>query len=713
MKKEMLFLIRIMGIVVLFLTICTVSANADYKYNFYDFYEMETILQDLETQSGSLTPDVFSLQIIGYSHLGNPIYAVKFSDNPDQEEDNEPDVVIDGGIHSNEWISSESVINFIQYLFDVYYDDGHADHSEVVNLVNNFEIWLIPMINPDGRIRDDLSGGDPESFWTETTYHDDTEGWRMNLQTVNCPSRPSGSNQGIDLNRNWSRKFWEYSDCTKSVYNGGSALIAPETKVLKQFINNHMVSLLFHQHSAIGALFSNSGEVGLGAYLCDELDSIYEEGGLPSPLLELIILHGGGIYGAAATRSQLINEQADTSTGSFLSSGYCDGSSQNGQYYNWLWYPIDCILAPDVQSRRAIQCVFYEYPIRDVYYGHPSEGKIGQYDPGDASNLFHPSSGDINEWIIGRSVEMNKYFIKQSQYPFSPRYQADMSLKPEAPDTDLAIVGAKISEVGTCLPGCFTFDSDGRDVIDHGIKRITWNVQNNGISLRTINSEITICNHTDDPACSSPTTAVLPRVDVPPETIETFTYDYDFQDLGACKDYSVTLETGEENSYDNDLKAFVFTVTSDGDTDCDGTADGNDNCSETRNGPVAGTCTSGTRGKECRSDEWCAPDYEGICSMLQEDTYPPEGNSIGDACDCEANFDCDADVDAEDVTAFLNDFGRNAYSNPCEAGNQCKGDFSCDGDVDAVDVTKFLEDFGRNAYSNPCPACIEGDWCIY
>ena len=700
MKKEMLFLIRIMGIVVLLLTIYTVSANADYKYNYYDYDEMVTLLEDLEAQSSLLTPDVYSLHTIGYSHLGNPIYAVKFSDNPDQDEADEPDVVIDGGIHSNEWISSESVINFIQYLFDVYYDGGHADHSEVVSLVNNFEIWLIPMINPDGRIRDDLSGGDPESFWTDTTYHDDTEGWRMNLQEVPCPSMPGGTNQGVDLNRNWSFRFLEKWDeasiCTDIRYNGGSPLNTPEAQVLKEFIHNHMVSLLFHQHSAIGALFSNSGEVGLAAYLCDELDAVYEEGGLPSPLLDLIILHGGGDY----TRDP-------------EATNYCDSNAQTGQYYNWLWYPIACPLAPDVFSRRAIQCVFYEYPIRDINYGHPSEGKIGQYALGDASNYFHPSSGDIVDWIIERSIEMNKYFIKQAQYPFSPRNHTDMSLKPEAPVTDLAIVGAKISEVGTGLPGCFTFDSDGRDVIDHGIKRITWNVQNNGTSLRTINSEITICNHTDDPGCSSSTTDVLTRVNVAPETIETFTYDYDFLDLGACKDYSVTLETGEDNGYKNDLKVFVFTVTSDDDTDCDGTADGDDNCAETRNGPVAGTCTSGTRGKACRSDEWCAPDYEGICSMLQEDTYPPEGNSIGNVCDCEANFDCDADVDAADVTTFLDDFGRNSYNDPCETGNQCKGDFSCDGDVDAVDVTKFLEDFGRNAYNNPCPVCIAGDWCIY
>ena len=97
----------------------------------------------------------------------------------------------------------------------------------------------------------------------------------------------------------------------------------------------------------------------------------------------------------------------------------------------------------------------------------------------------------------------------------------------------------------------------------------------------------------------------------------------------------------------------------------------------------------------------------------QEDTYPPQGNGFGDACDCEGNFDCDPDVDAQDVTAFLADFGRSIYNWPCTNVDPCKGDFSCDGDVDATDVTKFLEDFGRSQYNKPCPACVVGNWCTY
>jgi hypothetical protein len=150
------------------------------------------------------------------------------------------------------------------------------------------------------------------------------------------------------------------------------------------------------------------------------------------------------------------------------------------------------------------------------------------------------------------------------------------------------------------------------------------------------------------------------------------------------------------------------------DTDGDGIPDTEDNCPNHRNGPLLGTCTSGpyvVNKKTCLSNEECDPN--GFCSMNQEDTYPPQGNGIGDACDCEADFDCSSYVDAIDVSSFLNDFGRNQYNNPCINEDQCNGDFSCDNNVDAADVIKFLEDFGRSQYSNPCPPCVVGDWCNY
>ena len=129
--------------------------------------------------------------------------------------------------------------------------------------------------------------------------------------------------------------------------------------------------------------------------------------------------------------------------------------------------------------------------------------------------------------------------------------------------------------------------------------------------------------------------------------------------------------------------------------------------------------------KLCIKDTNSSDDLDGDCisddtdnclnhfNPFQEDTYPPQGNGIGDACECEADFDCSGSVDANDVSTFLNDFSRGQYLDPCTNEDPCNGDFSCDGDLDSFDVTKFLEDFGRNTYSNPCPTCVEGDWCVY
>ena len=142
------------------------------------------------------------------------------------------------------------------------------------------------------------------------------------------------------------------------------------------------------------------------------------------------------------------------------------------------------------------------------------------------------------------------------------------------------------------------------------------------------------------------------------------------------------------------------------DGDSDGVGDTCDNCPGVANLDQADSEEDGV-GDVCDN-------CPNAPNSNQADTYPPQGNGIGDACDCEANFDCDQDVDANDVTAFLQHFGRSIYNRPCTNQDQCKGDFSCDKDVDAQDVTKFLEDFGRSQYNKPCPACIQGQpWCVY
>lgn len=156
------------------------------------------------------------------------------------------------------------------------------------------------------------------------------------------------------------------------------------------------------------------------------------------------------------------------------------------------------------------------------------------------------------------------------------------------------------------------------------------------------------------------------------------------------------------------------------DDDCDGicnpgisdaSCDGSDNCSVLPNGPNWGTCTSGVINRTCVTDKLCGDG--GFCSMDQEDTYPPGGNSCGDLCECEGNFDGDQDCDGTDAATFKADFGRSLFSDPCTNEVTCSGDFDCDVDVDGTDAALFKKDFGRSQFSNPCPLCEGEAWCVY
>ena len=118
------------------------------------------------------------------------------------------------------------------------------------------------------------------------------------------------------------------------------------------------------------------------------------------------------------------------------------------------------------------------------------------------------------------------------------------------------------------------------------------------------------------------------------------------------------------------------------DYDCDGIVDNQDNCLE-------------------------------VFNPGQEDTCPEGGNDLGDACECEGDFDCDSDVDGTDAMRFKEHFGRSQFNNPCIPDNPCYGDFECDDDVDGSDASILRDDFGRSGFADPCPACPSVQGCTY
>ncbi len=89
-------------------------------------------------------PNIVKLDTIGYSVQGRLLLAAKVSDNPDIKED-EAEVRIVGCHHGNEWPSAEIPLFLLAYLSENYGTDAY-----ITQLINNREIWILPMVNPDG-----------------------------------------------------------------------------------------------------------------------------------------------------------------------------------------------------------------------------------------------------------------------------------------------------------------------------------------------------------------------------------------------------------------------------------------------------------------------------------------------------------------------------------------------------------------------------------
>ncbi|WLR41229.1 M14 family zinc carboxypeptidase [Bacillus carboniphilus] len=205
---------------------------SDSEYHNYD--EMvEEIEQAVDDHS-----DIVEKFTIGNSYENRDLVAVKISDNPTVDED-EAEVLYVGLHHAREHLTVEMTL----YLLELFTDNYGLD-TQITDLVNSKEIFIIFNLNPDGGEYDIQDGG--------------YDFWRKNRQ----PN--SGSSYvGTDLNRNYGYNWGccggssgnPYSD----TYRGTSAFSAPETAAIRDFIEGRVVdgkqqittAISFHTYSEL------------------------------------------------------------------------------------------------------------------------------------------------------------------------------------------------------------------------------------------------------------------------------------------------------------------------------------------------------------------------------------------------------------------------------------------------------------------------------
>lgn len=167
--------------------------------------------------------EITELKIIGKTFENRDIYALKISK---KDKEDKPSILIVGCHHAREWMSIEIPMKIIEYLLENY------EKNEIVkSWIENFEIWTIPILNPDG---------------FEYSIKNDRM-WRKN-RVLNFDN-----SRGVDNNRNYGY-MWGLSDGSSAVpssetYRGRAPFSELENQAIREFVYENPPSITLSYHS--------------------------------------------------------------------------------------------------------------------------------------------------------------------------------------------------------------------------------------------------------------------------------------------------------------------------------------------------------------------------------------------------------------------------------------------------------------------------------
>ncbi len=110
-----------------------------------DYHTYESLTAELQ-QIAQDYPDIAQLFSIGQSVEGRELWVMKISDNV-QIDEPEPEFKFSSTMHGDEPVGMELCVYLIRLLVQNYGVD-----PEITDLVNDLEIWICPLHNPDGYV---------------------------------------------------------------------------------------------------------------------------------------------------------------------------------------------------------------------------------------------------------------------------------------------------------------------------------------------------------------------------------------------------------------------------------------------------------------------------------------------------------------------------------------------------------------------------------
>jgi murein tripeptide amidase MpaA len=251
---------------------------------YHSYSELEAALESLEQAH----PQIAQLSTVGLSLENRNIFALKISDNVTRDEE-EAEVLFTGCHHAREWISVEVPLLLAQYLLENY-----ASDPQVRRAVDRSEIWIVPLVNPDGL----------EYSIRSYRY------WRKNRRL-----NADGS-FGVDLNRNYGYA-WGYDDSGSSpepaseVYRGAAPFSEPETRAVRDLFEQRDFRALVSYHSFSQVILFPWG------YADIPTGQEARDGSIASAMSSLMRAVNGRVYEYGASSAALYLTNGDTTDWAF------------------------------------------------------------------------------------------------------------------------------------------------------------------------------------------------------------------------------------------------------------------------------------------------------------------------------------------------------------------------------------------------------------
>ncbi len=235
--------------------------------------DVEKMLKDIERDY----PGLAQVRSIGKSIEGRDIWAIHLTNREVSSGSEKPTVMFDAMHHAREVMTPEVALDIATYL-----TSNFAADAKVQKWLNDYSVWVIPMVNPDGN----------NKVWSEDSM------WRKNAR----------DGHGVDINRNYEATWNECGGSSGSknsqTYRGASAGSEPETQAMEQFTREikPKFNISYHSFSEIVIY-----PMGCSPKLVEEQDRKIYEGTGKALAGKLKRDSGSGSYKAGTSYDLLYN----------------------------------------------------------------------------------------------------------------------------------------------------------------------------------------------------------------------------------------------------------------------------------------------------------------------------------------------------------------------------------------------------------------------